>query len=69
MERPVATATACARELAETADDHVRGLVAHLAYGLGVAAPAELVWWLGRHGLPRPRVGPERRPRARTPPS
>ncbi len=28
---------------------HVRGVVAHLAWGLGVAAAAEALVWLGRH--------------------
>jgi uncharacterized membrane protein YagU involved in acid resistance len=29
---------------------HLRGFVAHLAFGLGVAASAELLYWLGREG-------------------
>jgi hypothetical protein len=29
---------------------HLRGFVAHLAFGLGVAATAEALYWLGRHG-------------------
>ncbi len=28
---------------------HLRGFAAHLAFGLGVAATAELLGWLGRH--------------------
>ena len=28
---------------------HLRGFVAHLAFGLGVAATAETLLWLGRH--------------------
>ncbi len=29
---------------------HLRGFVAHLAYGLGVASTAETIHWLGRNG-------------------
>lgn len=29
---------------------HLRGFVAHLVYGLGVAAAAELLYWMGRQG-------------------
>ncbi len=29
---------------------HLRGVVAHLAYGLGIAATAETLYWLGRNG-------------------
>jgi uncharacterized membrane protein YagU involved in acid resistance len=29
---------------------HVRGFVAHLAFGLGVAVAAEVLYWLGREG-------------------
>ncbi len=29
---------------------HLRGFVAHLAFGLGVAATAEILYWLGRSG-------------------
>jgi hypothetical protein len=29
---------------------HLRGFVAHLAFGLGVAATAEAIYWLGRNG-------------------
>jgi hypothetical protein len=29
---------------------HLRGFVAHLAFGLGVAATAETLYWLGRNG-------------------
>lgn len=29
---------------------HLRGFVAHLAFGLGVAATTEALYWLGRHG-------------------
>ncbi len=29
---------------------HLRGFVAHLAFGLGVAASAETIYWLGRSG-------------------
>lgn len=29
---------------------HLRGFVAHLAYGLGVAGTAETLYWLGRNG-------------------
>jgi uncharacterized membrane protein YagU involved in acid resistance len=29
---------------------HVRGFLAHLVYGLGVAVTAELLYWMGRQG-------------------
>ncbi len=29
---------------------HLRGFAAHLAFGLGVAAMAETIYWLGRNG-------------------
>jgi hypothetical protein len=29
---------------------HLRGVAAHLAFGLGVAGTAETLYWLGRHG-------------------
>jgi hypothetical protein len=29
---------------------HIRGFAAHLAFGLGVAATAETLYWLGRNG-------------------
>lgn len=29
---------------------HLRGFVAHLVFGLGVAATAETIYWLGRNG-------------------
>ncbi len=29
---------------------HLRGFVAHLVFGLGVAATAETLYWLGRNG-------------------
>jgi hypothetical protein len=29
---------------------HLRGFAAHLAFGLGVAGTAEVIWWLGRNG-------------------
>ncbi len=32
---------------------HLRGFVAHLAFGLGVAATAETIYWLGRNGTGR----------------
>jgi hypothetical protein len=32
---------------------HLRGFVAHLAYGLATAATVELIGWLGRHRAPR----------------
>jgi hypothetical protein len=32
---------------------HLRGFAAHLAFGLGVAATTEAIWWLGRNGRPR----------------
>lgn len=34
---------------------HVRGMVAHLAFSLGVAATVELLSWLGRHASMRSR--------------
>jgi hypothetical protein len=30
---------------------HLRGFVAHLAFGLGVAATAETIYWLGQNGI------------------
>lgn len=30
---------------------HLRGFVAHLAFGLGVAATAETIYWLGQNGV------------------
>ena len=32
---------------------HLRGFVAHLAFGLGVAATAETIYWLGQNGVER----------------
>jgi hypothetical protein len=32
---------------------HLRGFAAHLAFGLGVAATAETIYWLGRNGTGR----------------
>lgn len=32
---------------------HLRGFVAHLAFGLGVSATAEVLYWLGRNGTGR----------------
>ena len=35
------------------ASTHLRGFVAHLAFGLGVAATAETIYWLGQNGVER----------------
>ena len=32
---------------------HLRGFAAHLAFGLGVAATAETIYWLGQNGVER----------------